>query len=48
MVLGLQSDVYGIPALYDEASTVIAQRLSQISGVGQVTRGRCVPAGRAH
>src|ERR1700761_7309567 len=37
MVLGLQSDVYDIPTLYDEASTVIAQRISQISGVGQVT-----------
>src|SRR6201996_8047427 len=36
MVLGLQSDVYDIPTLYDEASTVIAQRISQISGVGQV------------
>ena len=37
MVLGLQSDVYDVPTLYDEASTVIAQRISQISGVGQVT-----------
>ena len=36
LVLGLQSDVYGVPTLYDEASTVIAQRISQISGVGQV------------
>jgi multidrug efflux pump len=36
MVLGLQSDVYDVPTLYDEASTVIAQRISQISGVGQV------------
>ena len=36
MVLGLQSDVYDVPALYDEASTVIAQRISQIAGVGQV------------
>ena len=47
MVLGLQSDVYGIPALYDEASTVIAQRLSQISGVGQVrVVGASLPAVR--
>ena len=37
MVLGLQSDVYDVPTLYDEASTVMAQRISQISGVGQVT-----------
>src|ERR1700743_1258799 len=36
MVLGLQSDVYDVPTLYDEASTVIAQRISQIAGVGQV------------
>src|SRR6202045_1492847 len=37
MVLALQSDVYDVPTLYDEASTVMAQRISQISGVGQVT-----------
>src|ERR1700744_2154277 len=37
MVLGLQSDVYDVPTLYDEASSVIAQRVSQIAGVGQVT-----------
>ena len=36
MVLGVQSDVYDVPTLYDEASSVIAQRISQISGVGQV------------
>jgi multidrug efflux pump len=36
MVLGLQSDVYDVPTLYDEASTVMAQRISQITGVGQV------------
>ena len=36
LVLGLQSDVYGIPQLYDEASTVIEQRVSQIAGVGEV------------
>jgi multidrug efflux pump len=37
MVLGLQSDVYDVPTLYDEASTVMAQRISQIAGVGQVS-----------
>src|SRR6202044_1793301 len=37
MVIGLQSDVYDVPAMYDEASTVIEQRISQISGVGQVS-----------
>src|SRR6201999_2992859 len=36
MVLGLQSDVYDVPTLYDEASTVVAQRISQLSGGGQV------------
>ncbi len=36
MVLGLQSDVYDVPQLYDEASTVIEQRISQITGVGEV------------
>src|SRR5579875_21004 len=39
MVLGLQSDVYDVPTLYDEASTVIEQRVSQIPGVGQVIVG---------
>ena len=47
MVLGLQSDVYDIPHLYDEASTVIMQRISQINGVGQVTVvGASLPAVR--
>ena len=47
MILGLQSDVYDIPALYDEASTVIEQRISQISGVGQVNPvGASLPAVR--
>ena len=39
MVLGLTSEVYDRGKLYDEASTVIQQRLSQIQGVGQVTTG---------
>ena len=47
MVLGLQSDNYDIPALYDEASTVIEQRVSQINGVGQVSVvGASLPAVR--
>jgi multidrug efflux pump len=47
MVIGLQSDVYDIPTLYDEASTVIEQRISQISGVGEVTAvGASLPAVR--
>jgi multidrug efflux pump len=39
MILGLTSDKYGPRTLYDEASTVIAQKLSQIQGVGQVNTG---------
>ncbi|MGA2633146.1 MAG: efflux RND transporter permease subunit [Terracidiphilus sp.] len=39
MILGLTSDKYDRPTLYDEASTVMAQKLSQIEGVGQVTVG---------
>jgi len=39
MILGLTSDKYGPARLYDEASTVIEQKLSQIEGVGQVTAG---------
>jgi multidrug efflux pump len=37
--LGLTSDKYDKPTLYDEASSVIAQKLSQIAGVGQVSVG---------
>jgi multidrug efflux pump len=39
MILGLTSDKYDKPTLYDEASSVIAQKLSQIEGVGQVSVG---------
>jgi multidrug efflux pump len=39
MILGLTSDKYGPDKLYDEASTVIQQKLSQLPGVGQVTTG---------
>ncbi len=39
IILALTSDKYSRPTLYDEASTVIAQKLSQIQGVGQVTVG---------
>jgi multidrug efflux pump len=47
MILGLNSDVYDVPALYDEASNVIAQRVSQIAGVGQVSvNGASLPAVR--
>jgi multidrug efflux pump len=47
LILGLQSDVYDVPTLYDEASTVMLQRVSQITGVGQVTAvGASLPAVR--
>jgi multidrug efflux pump len=47
MIVGLQSNVYDVPALYDEASTVIEQRVSQVTGVGQVTAvGASLPAVR--
>ena len=39
IILGLTSDKYDKPTLYDEASSVIAQKLSQIEGVGQVSVG---------
>ena len=47
LVLGLQSDTYDVPTLYDEASTVIEQRISQITGVGEVlVVGASLPAVR--
>jgi multidrug efflux pump len=39
MIIGLTSDVYGPDKLYDIASTVMVQKLSQIQGVGQVGAG---------
>ena len=39
MILGLTSDKYGPARLFDQASTVIQQKLSQIQGVGQVNVG---------
>ncbi len=39
MILGLTSDKYGPDKMYDEASTVMQQKLSQIQGVGQVNTG---------
>jgi multidrug efflux pump len=39
MILGLTSKKYPTYKLYDEASTVISQKLSQIQGVGQVVVG---------
>src|SRR6185295_9109422 len=39
MILGLTSDTYTQGQMYDAASTIIAQKLSQVSGIGQVTVG---------
>ena len=39
MIVALTSDVYGPGRLYDAASTVMQQKLSQVQGVGQVSVG---------
>jgi multidrug efflux pump len=39
MILTLTSAVVGKGQMYDAASTILAQKLSQVSGVGQVTVG---------
>ena len=39
MILGLTSNVYDRGPMYDAASTIVEQRLSQIQGVGQVSVG---------
>jgi multidrug efflux pump len=47
MILALTSDTMTQGQMYDSASTVIAQKLSQIQGVGQVTvGGSALPAVR--
>jgi multidrug efflux pump len=47
MILALTSDTYSKAQMYDAASTVLAQKLSQISGVGQViVGGSSLPAVR--
>ncbi len=39
LILALTSDVYTTGQMYDYASTILAQKLSQVDGVGQVTVG---------
>ncbi len=39
MILGLTSDKYDVTKIYDLASTILEQKLSQINGVGQVFVG---------
>ena len=43
MILALTSDTLDRGEMYDAASTILAQKLSQVQGVGQVTVGgaRC-------
>jgi multidrug efflux pump len=47
MILGLTSKKYGPADLYNEASTIVVQKLSQIEGVGQVNAsGGALPSVR--
>jgi hydrophobe/amphiphile efflux-1 (HAE1) family protein len=47
MLLSLTSDVIGRPQMYDIASTILQQKLSQVQGVGQVyVGGGALPAVR--
>jgi multidrug efflux pump len=39
MIIALTSDVYNKGQMYDAASTILSQRLSQVDGVGQVSVG---------
>jgi multidrug efflux pump len=39
MIIALTSDIYSKGQMYDSASTVLAQKLSQVNGVGQVIVG---------
>jgi multidrug efflux pump len=43
MVIALTSDVYNVADMYDAASTVLEQKISQIKGVGQVDVGGSSP-----
>src|SRR5215813_9545113 len=48
LVLALTSDILTRGTMYDAATTVLAQRLSQVDGVGEVTvSGSALPAVRA-
>ena len=47
MDLTLTSDIHDVPFIFDAASTILQQRLSQIPGVGQVmVNGGALPAVR--
>ena len=47
MILALTSDTMTQGQMYDAGSTIIAQKLSQVQGVGQVQRRRQLAAGGA-
>ena len=47
LILALTSDTLGQGRLYDAASNVLQQKLSQVTGVGQVDAGRQLAAGGA-
>src|SRR3989440_4688443 len=48
MILALTSDIIKLPAMYDAADSILAQKLSQIEGVGQTfVGGGARPAVRA-
>jgi len=48
LLLGLTSDTVTVPGMYDAADSVVAQKLSQVEGVGQVfVWGSSQPAVRA-
>ena len=48
MILAVTSHTYGKPRMYDVASSVLQQKLSQLNGVGQVIVGGGCAAGRPH
>src|SRR5213075_3076217 len=48
LIVSLTSDTYTLPQMYDAADSVLAQKLAQVSGVGQVfVGGAAQPAVRA-
>jgi len=48
LILALTSDTYTLPQMYDAADSILAQKLSQVEGVGQVfVSGAARPAVRA-
>jgi multidrug efflux pump len=48
LIMSLTSDTYTLPQMYDAADSVLAQKLAQVSGVGQVfVGGAASPAVRA-